>query len=314
MANILTLRFFKKKAILLKAETTVGTDPVPTGLANWIEARNVQFTPMEAETADRNIELPTMGNAGKVQVATWAKLSFDVLLAGSGAAGTAPKIGPALLACAFAETVSAGVSVAYNLVSSAFGAATLYINIDGTLHKLIGSRGNVSVGIAAKGIPVLKFAFDAAYVAPAASAMPAIDRTGWPAEEAVNATNTTKFTLNAVDFAFSAFDLNVGNQMARVNLPGPQAEIAITDRQPSGGLTILAPALGTFDPFALAQAGTVVTGTVTHGSAAGKKVQIDIKTRVTGADYDQVDNMLAYKLTLEPIPAAGDDEIAITYL
>ena len=55
MPNVLaTPRFWEKKAILAKAETTVGTDAVPTGAANWMEARNVSLTPYDAETAERN--------------------------------------------------------------------------------------------------------------------------------------------------------------------------------------------------------------------------------------------------------------------
>lgn len=315
MANIIASpRFWKNKAVLIKPEVSYGTDPTPTGAANWIEARNVQLDPYDAETKDRNIELPWMGSSGKTVVSKWGKLSFDFLMAGSGAAGTAPKWAPILLASGFAETVSAGISVAYNLVSTAFGSATIYINIDGVYHKFVGCRGDIKCKMGAKDIPVLSVTLDCVYAAPVTAAMPAVTRTGWQIDEGVNATNTTKLTLNAIDFAISSLDWSLGNKIARIDLPGPQLEVAITDRAPSMGVTVLAPALATFDPFALATAGTNVAATVTHGLAAGRQVKQDFKVVVSNVDYDQIDSMLAYKLTLDPTPSAGNDEVVITAL
>lgn len=315
MANLITTpRLYKNKALLLKTEVTVGTDSVPTGAANWIEARNVQITPMEAETAERNIDQPYLGNGGKLQVAQYVKLSFEAALTGGGAAGTAPKIAPALLACGFAETITASTSAAYNLVSTGHGACSIYMNMDGTLHKMIGARGTVSVVLNARAIPLLRFEFDAIFVDPTAVALPAVTTTGWQVEEPVNATNSGKLTVNSVDLAYSAFDLSLNNQLARINLPGPQVEVAITDRGPSGSFTVLCPALGVFDPFALAKAGTNVTLNTTHGTAAGKKAQIDAKIVLTDVGYDQIDGMAAYRVAYEATPVSGNDEFAITIL
>lgn len=307
-------RFWKNKALLLKSEVTVGTDSVPTGAANWIEARNVSITPMDAETEARNIEQPWLGRGGTIQVAQYVKVGFEVALTGSGAAGTAPKFAPALLACAMAETLVASTSAAYNLVSAAMGAVSIYLNIDGTVHKLVGSRGTWTVRINAKKIPVLAFEFESAYIAPAAQAMPAVTKTGWQIEEAVNGVNSTAIAINGVNLAFSAFEVAVGNQIARLDLPGPQTECAITDRAPTSSVTVLAPALATFDPFALAKAGTNVTVSTTHGSAAGKKAKVDLKAVLTGVEYDQIEGMAAYRIAMEPTPVAGNDEIALTFL
>ena len=307
-------RFWKNKALLLKAEATVGTDAVPTGLANWIEARNLQLTPMQAETAERNIDVPYMGNTGKLQVGQYVTCSFEVALAGPGAAGDAPKIAPALLACAMQETLTASTSAAYTLVSTAIGACSIYINVDGTRHKMIGSRGTVGVALNARGIPVLRFQFEAIYLPATADALPAIDRGGWPVEEPVNSAKTTQVTIGGTALAFSALEISLNNQLSRLDLPGPQTEVAIGDRNPSGTVTVLAPGLGVFDPFAIAEAGTNVALTTTHGSAAGKRVQIDANTIITEVAYAQIERMAAYTLTLEPNPVAGNDEFALTFL
>ena len=315
MANLITTpRQWKKKAILIKTEASYSVNSTPTGAANWIEARNVALTPMDSDKVARNIDLPYMGSSGNVTVGQWSKLSFDIAMAPSGAAGTAPKWGPLLMACGTAETVVAVTSVAYNLVSTLFSSVCGLINIDGTLHELLGMRGEVKVKMAAKGTPMLSFSFDAVYVAPTAVAVPAVTRTGWMIEEGVNAVNTTALTINAVPLAFSALDWAFGNKVARIDLPGPQKEIAITDRVPSASATVLAPALAVFDPFALVLAGTTVTLTTTHGSAAGKKVKTDMNVRLIGVDYDKIEDQVAYKLTMEPTPVTGNDEITLTCL
>ena len=315
MANLLASpRSFKNKALLLKTETTVGTDAVPTGAANWIEGRNVTITPMDAETADRGIDQPYFGSGGKLQVAQYCKISFEVALVGSGAAGTAPKLAPALLACAMAETIVASASAAYNLVSSAIGACSIYFNMDGVLHKLIGSRGTASVSMASKSIPKIKFDFEAVFADPSTVALPSVTKTGWLVEEPVSAANTTALTINAVSLAMQSLDASLGNKLARINLPGPQTDLAITDRAVTANVTVLAPALAAFDPFALAKAGTNVPISITHGSVAGKKAKLDLKGSLTGVEYDQIEGLLAYKLSIDCAPVAGNDEFALTFL
>jgi hypothetical protein len=313
MSNLIASpRRWRNKAILIKSEATYGVDAIPTGAANWIEARNVTLTPMDNDKVARNIDLPYLGNSGDIIVSSWAKLTFDVALAGSGVAGTAPKWAPLILACGTAETIVATTSASYNLISSAFGSVCAYVNIDGVQHALLGGRGEVKGKFAAKGTPTLSFTFDFNYVAPVVGAAPAVTRTGWAIEEGVNSANTLAAIINGVPLPFSALDWSFGNKVARMDLPGPQREIVISDRAPQATLTVLAPDIVTFNPFALASSAAVVAFTNTHGSAAGKKVRTDMQVRVIDAAYDKVDDMLAYKLTLQPIPVAGNDEIALT--
>jgi len=315
MANLIAApRVWDKKAVVLKAEATYGTDATPTGADNWFEARNVQLTSYDVEAVERNIIENWLGHSGKVVASKWSKLSFEIALAGSGAAGTAPKWGSMLLGCGFAETVSAGVDVDYNLVSEAFDSLTAYLVIDGVLYKFVGCRGNIKGRLTAKGIPVLVVELTSLYTAPAAGNITGIVKTGWSYEEAVNSVNTGKVTLNAVDLAFSTFEWDLANQIARLDLPGPQREVMIRDRAPTASLTVLAPALATFNPYALADAGTTVALSNTHGSAAGKKVQTDAKVRVVNITEAEIEGMAAYQLALDLMPDAGNDELALKVL
>ena len=312
MANLNAApRRWKNKAILIKPEAAYGVDTIPTGAANWIEARNVVLTPMDNDKVARNIELPYMGSSGDIIVSSWVKLTFDVAMAGSGIAGTPPKWGALMLGCGTAQTTVATTSATYNLISTGFGSVCAYINIDGVQHAMLGGRGEVKAKIAAKGTPMLSFAFEFLYVAPATQAAPAVTRTGWTIEEGVNSVNTLPASVGGVALPFSQFDWSFGNKITRMDLPGPQREISITDRAPQASLTVLAPDLATFNPFAIATSSAVVPITTTHGSVAGKQVTTTLQARIIDAAYDKIDDMLAYKLTLQPVPVAGNDEIVV---
>lgn len=315
MPNLLAQpRHWKKKAIFGKEETNYGVDAAPTGLLNWLEAREVSFTSGDAETQDRNIEMPYMGNGGKVITSMWSKLGFKVAVAPSGSLGVAPKWGYRLLGCGFAETVSAGASVTYNLVSNGFDSITDHMNIDGTLYKFLGSRGDLKFSISAKGLPWFTFEYTSLYTLPVEGAMPAVDRSGWTLEEAVNSVNTGKLTINGVDLAFSVFEGGVGNKISRIDLPGPQLEVGISERAPTCNATVLAPALSAFDPYTLQRNATPVVVSNTHGSGPGKRLKTDVKGVIIGVAEDQIEGMLAYKLTIEPKPVDGNDEITFTLL
>lgn len=315
MANLIAIpRVWDKKAVVLKAETAYGTDAAPTGAANWFEARDVQLTSYDMTTKERNVVENWLGNSGKIVTSKWSKLSFKVAMAASGSAGVAPKWGAMMLPCAMAETVVASTSVAYNLVSAAFPSVTAYMEVDGVLYKFVGARGSLKGSLPAAGTPEFTVELTSVYTAPAAGAVSGIVKTGWTYEEAVNSVNTGKVTLNGTDLAFSTLDWDLANQIARIDLPGPQLEVMIRDRAPSMGLKVLAPALAAFNPYALADAGGSLTLTNTHGTVAGKKVKTDAKVRIVGISETEIEGMAAYDLKLDLVPVSGNDELVITCL
>lgn len=387
MASPTNIRFWKKKAILFGMEAVYATDPVLVG-TDWFEARNVTMTPFEAETAERNIVQPWMGNGGKLIVALRQKLSFDVALAGSGSAGVAPKIGKLLRACGFAETINAvhgGTATAggaatitlaagasavdntynnmsvtitggtgagqmrvvsgyvgatkvatvflawttppdatsvysirnkatYSLISEAFESGAFYINVDGVLHKGVGVRGTASLTLDVKGIPLLKVELTALYMAPVDAAAPVVDRSGWPIERPINAANTLVCKVNAVNSFYSKFGVTLGNQVTHDIYAGGYEMIKIGDRQPSASITMLAELLATFNPYTLAETTASVPVQVIHGTATGSRVQVDLKTNITGVNEVDLNGSPGYDLALTPIPVTGNDEATITFL
>ncbi|MBC7859195.1 MAG: hypothetical protein H7Z39_10550 [Burkholderiaceae bacterium] len=315
MANLITTpRKWRNKLLMIKPEAIYGVDTVPTGAVDWIQARNMMLTPMDVDKAATNIEMPFMGNSGDILVSFWAKLSFDVAIAPSGTAGLAPKWSPLMLACGMSETVTPVTSVEYNLISENFGSVCAYMNIDGVKHRLLGMRGEVKGKMSAKGIPLLSFSFDALYFTPTSDPMPTVTRTGWMIEEGVTSANSGPCEIDGIPLSYSTFDWSLGNKISRIDLPGPQREISIDDRAPQASITVLAPPLAYFNPYTMAEFGVIVPLSSIHGSVAGKQLRTDMNVRIIGADYDKIEGITAYKLTLQPLPVAGNDEITLTCL
>ena len=136
MASVLT----RRRLILAKIESVYGTDPTPTGASNAILVRNLEIQPLVAETVNRDLVRPYMGQADQLLARERVEVSFEVELAGSGAAGTAPAYGPILKACGLSETLVTSTSATYAPVSSSFSSVTIYYHEDGIRHKLTGCR------------------------------------------------------------------------------------------------------------------------------------------------------------------------------
>ena len=101
-----------------KAETTYGTDSTPTGTANAILVRNLEITPIQADAVERELIRGYMGNFEVLLANQRVEVTFDVEMAASGTAGTAPKWGPIMKACGNSETVVANTRVTYAPISS----------------------------------------------------------------------------------------------------------------------------------------------------------------------------------------------------
>src|SRR4051812_19825103 len=95
----------RKRAILANIESVYGTDPTLTGGANAILTSNINVMPMEMTLVQRDNVKAYLGNNPSVLAAIYAKVSFDVEIAGNGTAGTAPGYGVLLRACGLSETI-----------------------------------------------------------------------------------------------------------------------------------------------------------------------------------------------------------------
>ena len=301
----------RKRTILAKLETSYGVDPTPTGAANAILVRNLSITPLNAELASRDLVRPYLGASEQLIASNYVTVEFEVEMAGSGTAGTAPAYGPLLQACGLAEADGAS-DVTYTPVSSAFASVTLYYNVDGVLHKVTGARGNVEFSIQAGQIPVFRFAFTGLYNAPTDTAAPTVTYTAFQTPLAANNDNTTGFSLFSYSGALSSLSLNLNNQVQYRTLVGAE-DVLLTDRAVGGEVVFEAPTIAAKDFFSIALGNTLGALDITHGTTAGNRVQItSSRVDISNPTYQDQNgiHMLQVPITLVP-STAGNDEISI---
>ena len=203
----------RKRLILAKIEAAYGTDPTPTAAANAILVRNLEITPIQADVVSRDLVRPYYGNSDQLLANTRVECTFEVELAGSGTAGTAPAYGPVLKACGMGETVVATTSVTYAPIStfaSAGTSVTIYYNVDGVLHKVTGARGTVDMSCQLGQIPVLKFSMVGIYNAPTDTAQGSVTYTNQATPLIFKNGNTSAFSFFSYSGAFSSVDFKIG--------------------------------------------------------------------------------------------------------
>ena len=304
----------RKRTILVKLETSYGADPTPTGAANAILVKNLTVTPQEVNLVSRDTVRPFFGNFQNIAASICAKVDFEVEVAGSGTAGTAPGYGVLLRGCGLSETVSAGVSVTYQPVSSAFDSVTVYFNVDGVLHKMLGARGTVSMSMTVFGIPTYKFSFTGIYSAVTDTAAPTVTLTAFQSPLAVNNTNTAGLTLHGYTGAImSDLMLDIGNTVVYRSLVGGSQPVVLTDRKAVGSATIEATTVAAKDWWTASQNATLSTLAITHGTVAGNKVGFTAPAmQVVKPAYSEKDGIQMLQVGLVLVPSASNDELVIT--
>lgn len=261
--------YFRSRVLALKIETTYGIDAEPTGGLNGFLAKDITITPMDGEDVSRDLDLPYIGADGTIPAGLFSKISFKVEMEPSGTAGTAPAWGPALRACGVAQLTNAGVSVVYNPTASGFESATIYLAIGGTLHRILGTRGNVKYTVSAQEIPYLEFEFTGLFLQPSETAFGPPTLTAFQKSRVASDANTPVFTLSGVPMVLRSFSLDLGNQVEPRLLIGSE-EIIITGRQDTIEMAVEAVPLTTLNPYLLAGNATNVPVALTHGVGAGR--------------------------------------------
>lgn len=305
----------RRQLILAKEETTYGTDPTPTEGSNAILVRSISATPLESDTVSRELIRPYLGQSEQLLGQTRVSIEFEVELAGSGTAGTAPAYGPLLKACGLSETVSASTSVTYAPVSSSFDSVTIYFNNSGVLHKATGCRGTFSLNAEVGAIPTIAFTFTGIYAAPTDSAISGPTYANQADPLLFKNGNTTNFEIFSYAGCLQSLSFEMANEVVYRELVGCDKEVLIVNRAPSGEAVIEAVAVGTHNFFNDATGSSTGNLTFEHGGTAGNIVtftasQIDL----SGPTYSDQDGVQMLTLPYIATPTnSGNDELSLVF-
>jgi len=305
----------RKRLILAKAEATYGTDPTPTGSANAILVRNLEITPLQSDIVQRELIRPYLGNYEQLLAQTRVQVTFEVELAGSGAAGTAPAYGPVLKACGLSETVVATTSVTYAPVSTSFSSVTIYFYQDGIRHIVTGARGTFTLNGQVGAIPTIAFTMTGIYNAPTDTALATPTYANQATPLIFKNGNTTSFSAFSYSGALQSIDLNVGNEIVYRELIGGTKEVLITDRKPAGTMSIEAVLLATKNYFTVSTGSTTGSISFQHGTTAGNIATLTMaQSDLADASYADLNGIAMLNLPYVATPtAAGNDELSLAY-
>ena len=305
----------RKRLILAKAEATYGTDPTPTGSSNAILVRNLNIVPLQSDIVQRELIRPYLGNYEQLLAQTRVQVTFEVELAGSGAAGTAPAYGPVLKACGLSETVVATTSVTYAPVSTSFSSVTIYFYQDGIRHIVTGARGTFTLNGQVGAIPTIAFTMTGIYNAPTDTALASPTYANQATPLIFKNGNTTSFSAFSYSGALQSIDLNIGNDIVYRELIGGTKEVLITDRKPAGTMSIEAVLLATKNYFTVSTGSTTGSVSFQHGTTAGNIATLTMaQTDLADASYAELNGIAMMNLPYVATPtAAGNDELSLAY-
>lgn len=305
---------YARRSLLYKIESSYGTDPTPTGSANYLRVRELAIEPIVSDEVERPYITPYFGNYPIEITNKRVNLTFSVELSGSGTAGTAPKYGDLIKACSFTET-STSSAVTYAPNSTATSSVTFYVNYGGVLHKVKGARGSFEIACEVGEIPLLNFSFVGLFTAPSDAALPTVTESNQAIPLAFTSGNTSAFQLFSYAGALQSWTLDMANEVTYRNLIGGTESVQITDRKPAGTATVEAVALGTHNFFTDSTSAATGNNTFLHGTTAGNKVTISApQTDLGAATYEEADMITMLSLPFRATPtAAGNNEVSIVF-
>jgi|SRR5882672_1208732 len=306
------------EVILAKTETTYNTDAVPVAGTNAILVRNVDMKPEGLRMVDREAIRGSLGQLQKIYGGQLKRITFECEVKGSGAAGTAPEIGPLIEACGFDEALAGGVSATYKPESAAHESITIYYFEGGRKrHILTGCRGTFTMRLDAGGILLLSFEFVGHFNEPTDQTQPSPTYNSQVPKAALGLT----VSVNGVTaIVAKSWQFVLNNTLA---LPPSMAaadgygEVIITKRDVTGEIVIESELDSVIDIDALFSGGTrfaFASGTI--GGTAGNRVTVTTpasSTYVTDQELQDADGLRLRRVPLAVDDSTADQELSVVF-
>lgn len=306
----------RNSVLLAKLEANYGVDATPTGALNAILAKGVNVSPLEQDSVQRDLVRPYFGNDEQIPVGTRIAISFEVELAGAGAAGTVPAYDPLLQACAHSQTITmnaavppAAIDVRYKPITTNLKSNTLIYNLDGVQHKAVGCRGSVAFAFDARGIPVMRYSMTGLYADVVDAAVVGADFSSFIKPKSVNYRDTPSCTYFGQNIVVQSLSLDVGLQVVYRNLIGFEG-VNITDRAARGAVSFEYQKVATYNWFQKIKNGDSGALSLVHGTTAGNIVELTAPSvQPTGPTISDSDGVAMLNLNLNYNPTgAGNNE------
>ena len=298
--------------IAAKIEAAEGTAEALTNAEAFLAFRQGDPQP-DVKMAERDPFRDTLSQLPALATMRSAKFPFQVELAGSGTAGTAPFWGKLLKACGFAETITPGTSVVYAPASTAIPSMTLAAYMDGVIFKTWGARGNLKISGQIDKPIVMPLEYQGADFSQLDGAMLAnVNYSNIIPPPFIGGT----FTLDGVPFLINKFDIDLANVLALRSDPNSASgnkSCLITGRKPKITLDPEMMLASTKDIWTMWKNGTTGALSIVLGATAGNIVTIAIpKFQIQDVKFGERTSLRTNSITALLAMDDGDDEITIT--
>ena len=305
--------FQRKALVLAKIETLIGTDAVPVVGTDAMLCRNVQLRPLVTQTADRALLRGYMGASEQLVVGEYSEIELEIEAAGAGtSAATPPAYRPLMRACGLAGAVNGTTSYDFTPISASFEAATIYVYMDGVLHRLTGARGTAQLVITAGEIPVYRFRLVGMYNTPTDVTPGAATFTGFQTPVGIRDSAVPTLTVHGVAKASApirSLTVDLGNAVVYRNLIGSTSAL-ITGRETVGSIEMEAVTVATKDWWTTVRNAVTSSISVAIGSVATNIVEVAApKVQLTNPQYGESDGIVMLTLDMRFLPSSGGDEV-----
>jgi len=300
------------RVALLAIETTYGTAPT------MVAADAILLMDSSVETSadklERNVDSPYFGGDPFVLVGKRVVLKAGCDILGAATPGNAAPLGKLFRVCGHAETLTPATSAAYAPISTGFESATVDFYWAGVRFRMTGVRGLIDFDFSIKNYAKGSITLTGILTIPSDAEAPSgISWTAFQTPAAIEAPTWT-VAVGATNVHAQQLTLSQGADVKLIET-SESRQVIITDRKPSGSLKIAKnDTLATWNPWAIAEAQSIVTITNTIVSAAGLNVSMPIRAQLEYPKPIDIEGVAGFEIPFTAVPSgAGGDEYTITF-
>lgn len=310
----MAMRSATDRVCLLAIEASYGVAPAMTA-SNAILLMNSQVQPA-ADKLTRQVDRPFFGGNPFVLVGKRITLTGDCDLIGAAVAGAAAPLGPLYRICAHSETLDAGppAEAVYAPISKNFASGAIDFYWAGIRFRLLGARGSIDFDFSIKNYAKGSVNITGLLVMPQDGEAPTpIDwstfQTPLPIES-----ETWEVTVGGVNVCAQQLTLQGAGTVNAIECSEGR-EVVISNRTPTGTLRVFKDAtLATWNPWAIADAHSIVTLQNTIAGTAGKNLSMPIRAQLEYPRPVDIEGMAGFEIPFEAIPSGtGGDEYSLIY-
>jgi hypothetical protein len=306
--------------VLCKVEATPGTaENLVTN--DMVLVENFKFTPAYGNSENNSMSSTTDSELGAsgMQVGSF---SFDYVIKGSGAAGTAPEGRDLIMMCGFSETVVGATSVTY----APAGAESYYTmgwivpGLGGAgedmLMRLAGCQANAKFTFKAGDLRRMHVEGQGCIAAPSDSSLVSVPT--WDTT-APTAFMNDACVVHGSTLAFETLEVDMGRSIGyRPNANSSTGALTaqLQKGRATGTIDFEAEKLSTFNIYTRITANTTGALSMTPVATAGNKVALALpKIRFTGVDHVDRAGALVWSAKFEAVRSsnAGNDAVQLIF-